>query len=244
MSLRANASRTYLNYMWWILEPLLFVGMFYLVFELFLLRGKPGFFYFLIVGYVPYMWVSKGLSQASGSVASNKGLISQTSLSMLLFPYIAFLESFYKQLVVFFVLIAFLFVVGVTNFSSAWWWLPVVVAVNLLFVVVISLPFAWACAVVPDVKMVVGMVTMFLMFTSGVFFDVREIANPEIQVFVFSYQPLAFILDSYRQILLLGVAPNVMHLGILAGTFVAMIAFLHFVFHVTQHYLAEKVLNS
>ena len=49
MQLRANAARTYLSYAWWLFEPLLYVGLFYLVFEVLLLRGTPGFFYFLIV---------------------------------------------------------------------------------------------------------------------------------------------------------------------------------------------------
>jgi lipopolysaccharide transport system permease protein len=39
MALRADASRYFLGYIWWILEPLLFVGVFYVVFNVILESG-------------------------------------------------------------------------------------------------------------------------------------------------------------------------------------------------------------
>jgi lipopolysaccharide transport system permease protein len=39
MALRADASRYFLGYIWWVLEPLLFVGVFYVVFNVILESG-------------------------------------------------------------------------------------------------------------------------------------------------------------------------------------------------------------
>ena len=36
-NLRSEASQSYLSYAWWILEPLLLVGVFFIVFDIFLI---------------------------------------------------------------------------------------------------------------------------------------------------------------------------------------------------------------
>ena len=43
LSLKADAQRYFFGYLWWILEPLLWVGVFYLVFEVLLGTGRAGF---------------------------------------------------------------------------------------------------------------------------------------------------------------------------------------------------------
>ena len=49
LSLKADAQRYFLGYLWWILEPLLWVAVFYLVFEVFLGSGRADFLMFLAV---------------------------------------------------------------------------------------------------------------------------------------------------------------------------------------------------
>ena len=47
LSLKADAQRYFFGYLWWILEPLLWVGVFYLVFEVLLGTGRADFLVFL-----------------------------------------------------------------------------------------------------------------------------------------------------------------------------------------------------
>ena len=47
LSLQADAQRYFTGYLWWILEPLLWVEVFYLVFEVFLGGGRADFLMFL-----------------------------------------------------------------------------------------------------------------------------------------------------------------------------------------------------
>ena len=54
LSLKADASRYFFGYVWWVLEPLLYVAVFYVVFELILQNRKEDFVVFLLLfnGYV------------------------------------------------------------------------------------------------------------------------------------------------------------------------------------------------
>ena len=49
LSLKAEAQRYYLGYLWWVLEPLLWVGVFYVVFYELLGSITPDFLMFLAV---------------------------------------------------------------------------------------------------------------------------------------------------------------------------------------------------
>jgi lipopolysaccharide transport system permease protein len=58
-NLKAEANKTYLNYLWWILEPALHVAVFYLVFSVFLNRGSDDFLLFLLCGKIPFCGFQK-----------------------------------------------------------------------------------------------------------------------------------------------------------------------------------------
>lgn len=244
MNLKAQAAQTYLSYLWWLLEPILHVAMFYLVFEVFLLRGTPGFIYFLIIGKVPFLWVSKSLSSGANSIVANRELMGQIRVPIALLPFTPLLEACYKQLFVMCVLVAFLVLTGVSSVSSAWWWLLPLTVVNFLFIVALTLPFAWLLAVVPDVQNLLPFITMFLMFTSGIFFDVRQIPDESIQDLILTYNPLAFLIDGYRLIFLSDTAPQLSHLLWLSSVLLAISIVTQLVFFSTQYFVTRKVLHA
>lgn len=244
MNLRANASQTYLSYFWWLLEPALYVAVFYVVFEVLMLRGQPGFLFFLILGKVPFLWVSKSLSAGANSIRANRGLMGQLRIPLGVLPYTPILEAFYKQCVVFFVFAIFLSVSLDVTPAQDWWALLFIMLVNLLFIIALTLPFAWCVALVPDISQLLPIITMGLMFTSGIFFDVNEIPDPKIREALLTFQPLAFILDAYRVVILRGQLPDLHHLSVLATICLGFIALWHVVFSRTHYLLVRRVLQS
>ena len=88
------------------------------------------------------------------------------------------------------------------------------------------------------------MVTMFLMFTSGIFFDVKDIADPALRDAILTYQPLAFLIDAYRAVLLRGELPDMSHLVTLAAVFSLLIVLWHLWFSRTHHFVVRRVLHS
>ena len=78
--LRGEARQFYLGYFWWLLEPALYIAIFYIVFQLLLESRQPDYLYFLAVGKLTFIWFSKSVVQASSSIETNKGLISQVTI--------------------------------------------------------------------------------------------------------------------------------------------------------------------
>ena len=75
------------------------------------------------------------------------------------------------------------------------------------------------------------MIMMFLMFSSGVFFDVNAIADPVLRDALFTYNPIAFLLDAYRQVLMERSMYDLEHLTRLGGIVLVALFAMHVVFH-------------
>lgn len=242
MALRADASRYFLGYIWWVLEPLLYVAVFYVVFELILDSGRSDFLVFLMCGKLVFIWFSKSVNQASNSIAANKGLIGRINVTKTLFPLAVIQEGLYRQAAVFLLLFAFLATRGYPP-TAAWFYLVPVLLVNYLMIVACAYIGACLICVVRDFSMFISLGMVFLLFTSGVFWDARELGDPEKTQLIFALNPLAFILDAYRQVLLHSTAPDWIHLGQIAGGAIVLLVVVVLTMRRFSQYLALKALS-
>ncbi len=208
-NLRAEVHRNYLSYGWWVLEPLLHMVVYYVVFGLLLQRGGENYPVFLLTGLIPWMWFMKAVSGSSGSILAGQNLMLQVGLPSAVFPLISLLQATLKQLPVFILLLGFVWLQGFTP-GTHWWALLPVIAVQAI------LTTAFACAaaaVIPfarDLSYLVPTGLTFLMFLSGIFYDYRMISIEWQSLFLLN--PVAFLLKCYREIFIDGVLPDMITL--------------------------------
>ncbi len=243
MSLRADASRFYFGYIWWILEPLLYVGVFYFVFEFLLESRRADFLAFLMCGKLTFVWFSKSVVQASRSIVASKGLISKIDLPKALFPLASVQEGFYRQLSVFALLMVFLVVNGYPM-QDGWLWMLPVMLVNYLMIVGASLAGACLVCLVFDFSLLISLAMIFLLFTSGIFWDVRALPDPVMAEWVVVLNPLAFIIDAYRQVLMLGQVPDLLHLFVLGLVSAGWCALMLLIMRRSSQFLALRAITA
>jgi len=199
LKLKSEVKLLYLSYLWWLIEPVLYIAAFYFVFEILLDRGGENFISFLLLGTVSFIWLSKTISVASNSIVQAQSIISHISINAIIFPLVSILLVFIKQLPVIVMLVALLVLQG---FYPSWHWvnlIPVFV-LHLLLIISFSLMASILVVLTRDVSLMISPALMFVMFTSGVFFDYRNIDS--IYHGIFLSNPFAFIITSYRDIIL------------------------------------------
>jgi lipopolysaccharide transport system permease protein len=242
MSLKADASRYFLGYIWWLLEPLLYVVVFYLVFEVLLDSRTENFLVFLVCGKFSFIWFSKSVNQAARSIVAGQGLIGKLDLPKSLFPMALIHEGLYKQATVFLLLFLVIIVSG-HGAGPHWLWLVPVIIVNYLMIVACGFAAAFLVCLFFDFTMLIQLGMMFLLFVSGIFWDPRSLPDPHMTDLVLALNPLAFVIDAYRQVLLFGSAPDLMHLLIVGcGSALAAAAMLLLMRRYSQ-FLALKALT-
>lgn len=214
--LRAEAARTYAGFLWWILEPILSLIVYFVVFEIVLNRGTDNFVAFLFVGLVPWRWLATTLAHGSNSILGSRALMEQVYVPKVVFVIVVFITDTAKFLAVFLVLIIFVWLNG---FGISWWYLtlPFIIVVQGVMILAFEFLFAAVTPLIPDIRMVLENVIRLWLFLSGVFYDVASLS--EKKQFIFRLNPMTDIIEAYRDVLLHGRCPKIMILaGILIGS--------------------------
>ena len=214
MSLRADAQKLVLGYLWWVLEPLFFVAVFYLVFGVILQSGRADFLPFLVVGKLPFQWFAGAVNHSANSIVAAQPIISHIPMNKSFFPLSKVQESTYKQLVVFALLLIYVIYLG-APIGWHWLWLIPIALCQYLLIAAVSLVGAVLVCIARDFAKIIQLGTLALMFSSGIFWDVRDL-NQELGSLILTWNPLAYLLDAYRQVLLYGDTFDPFGLGIWA----------------------------
>ncbi|WP_419632453.1 ABC transporter permease, partial [Thiolapillus sp.] len=131
--LKMEAARGYMGMLWWVLEPVLYMGAFYIIFAVALQRGGENFVPWLLTGLVVWKWFDTTVRMSLNVITAGKGLMSQVYLPKVFFPAVVILKNSVKFLVTLVLLLLFLLVYGM---PLGWSWLmvPVLLLVQLLLI--------------------------------------------------------------------------------------------------------------
>jgi ABC-type polysaccharide/polyol phosphate export permease len=236
--LKADTRNTFLGYFWWLLDPALMVVTF--LFVRIVLMGSSGenVVAFLATGLVVFQFFSQSLRMSARSITSKGGIITQVYLPKMMFP----LGIILTQLINF----AFgLIVVGIILLISGirpgfeLLWLPPIILCHMFFQIALGMVMAYAAAFVRDLDRIIGHVIMILRFTAPVIWEVERV--PERLNWVLDVNPLAWLLEAYRAVLMYGSTPNILLILVL-GLASLLSTVLLMVFYTFREHRIVKVL--
>jgi lipopolysaccharide transport system permease protein len=211
--IRAETAHTYVGYLWWLIDPLVAMATYYVVFGLFLQTKTHDFIPFLLIGVAVWQWFAATVSKGANTVRAAASLISQVYIPKLVFPTVAILIAFLHFVIVLLVLILFCIVYGL-DFSPPYTALVVIVAVQFLFSGSLAYLLAALVPFIPDLRNFVDYGLRMLMFLSGVFYPAAQL--PERVQTWFYLNPMANLIESYREVLIHQRWPDFGALGLVA----------------------------
>ena len=119
--LKVKYKNSVLGFAWSLLNPLLYLVVFYIAFEKILKSGIPSFPIYLLSGLLVWNLFSTGLAGATGSVVGNSGLVKKVSFPREILPLAAvgsMLVHFFLQSLVLFAVLA------IVQWQVAWSYMP------------------------------------------------------------------------------------------------------------------------
>ncbi|HEY3858699.1 MAG TPA: ABC transporter permease [Gammaproteobacteria bacterium] len=197
--LHAEAARAYVGFIWWILEPLLYMVAFYVAFGMGL-RGHGGSIVALslLCGLVPWKWFASSVQNGSGIIQANSGLIMQVYLPKYVLPGMVMITNGIKFLII---LSLLMLGVGLAHGASLTWLaVPVLVLVQLLLALALSSLVAAIVPLLPDLDLVISNGLIVMMFMSGIFKDVSLL--PPRLASILELNPMVHIIRGFRAVLL------------------------------------------
>lgn len=207
VNLRTEVSRFYLNYLWWIVDPLLSMAVYYVVFGIMLNRGTDNFAMFLMCGLVPWQWFQNTVNNASGSIYDNVHVFMEVNIHKLFFPLEVLLRDAFKNLLAVGVLLLFLLLYPAPFVDATWGFLPLLLLAQFLFNGGAALVAAALVPFLPDLRPVINTLLLLLMFVSGVFFRIEDVMLPEHRALA-GLNPVLCLLAAYRDVLMYHKVPD------------------------------------
>jgi len=204
---------SYLGFAWAILGPLIWVFFLSLIFsQMFGLRyrvveGDPtlNFGLFLYCGLLPFLAFSEALNKGLNSIKGNSGLVQKVIFPLELLPFTNAIASMIDK---FFGLGALLVVLLV--FGRALHWtvlmLPLVMVLQLIFVLGLTYFMAVLGTYAPDVGEITRPIIRGMFFFTPILWPPERL--PENLQWVQDYNPLAYLVKAYRDLILYGSAPG------------------------------------
>lgn len=218
--LQRDASNMFLGAAWWVLEPVLYMAVFYVVFGMGLRKGGIDFVCYLLCGLVPWKWLDSSVRTASGSILASAGLMRQVYFPKWVLPSYVIIANTYKFLIVLTLLLGFMtWVKG--GFSLLWLTVLAIAALQLLLVLGMSWLAAALVPLVPDLRFVVAYGMTLLFFLSGIFFDISELAEPVSSWL--KWIPSVILIDMYRGVLLDNSLPTLWQVAVIIAESTAFV---------------------
>jgi lipopolysaccharide transport system permease protein len=202
---RAEAQRTYLGVIWWVLEPLINMFIYYLVFGVFLRVGRENFIPYLLIGLVVWRFYDTTVTRAACSILSNMTLVRQTAYHKIIFPLVAICTCSFEFI------FSLLLLFAVLLFTGFWptiyiVLLPALLFVLLLFTIATALPLAVMVPFVPDLMKPVQYGLRLAFYMSAIMYEVS--ALPHGAQVILRWNPALHIIQAFRDILMYHRLPN------------------------------------
>lgn len=204
---------SFLGFFWAFLGPLLMVVLLSLVFSPIIgLRDKfidadptLNFGLYLYCGLLPFLAYSDALSKGVNSIRNNSRLVEKVVFPMEFLPFSVSITSMIDKL---FGLGALVFVLVLLEQRLNWTilLLPVLLVLQLLFVLGLCYFIAVAGTFMPDVGEALRSIVRATFFVTPIVWPVDRL--PERLHFLVDYNPLAYLVGAYRDLILRGVLPG------------------------------------
>lgn len=203
-----------LGFAWTLVNPILFMIIYTLVFSVYLRSNIHAYPLFLLSGMIPWTWAASAIGQAVTAILDGRMYVGKTLLPTELLILVPVLSN----AVNFVITIVLLFPVSVALGVNVGWallYLPILVLVELCMTLGFSFLVATINVFYRDLQQLVGYALMALFFLTPIFYA-REAVPARLQ-FLIVFSPIAALVSAYQSVFYSGAPPDWRELLFAAG---------------------------
>lgn len=204
-----------LGVLWSVLNPLVLLGMLVLIFTFIFARGTEKYFpVFVLLGLVAYNFLSLCLPVATGCVMENSQLIKKVIFPRHILP-ISVVMSQAIHVVIQFGLVAVFILVFRVPLGWTCLWVPVILFIELLFVLGAGMLCAALNVYFKDIRYIVESTLTVMFWLSPVFYSLQRVHDtfPRWLYAIYIMNPLAGCIDALRKTILYNADPDWFSMG-------------------------------
>ena len=211
--LKSEVADSYLNWLWWIIEPVCFMIIYTFVFGVVFKNNEPYFASFIFVGLTAWQFFERMVNGSVKLIINNRDLVTKVYIP----KYILLLSKSFTYLFKLFISLIITFVLMLIQHVPLTWhiilFIPILIVLYILSfgIGMILMNFG---VTLNDLANLTNIGLKMVFYLSGVFYNISKRLKGTISHVLLFVNPIAFIMNELRKVLIYGQLPNFLFLGI------------------------------
>ena len=204
--LRAEVSNAYLDWLWWLIEPLCMMLIYTFIFGYVFGSSEPNFSVFVFIGLIMWNFFSRNISYSVNAISLNLPIITRVYLPKYMLLATQILVNGFKLMVSYGITFVMILLFRIPLTVHILWAVPLLFLL-FLFTFAVGTFLMHYGVYVKDLSHVVGIVLNMMMYLSGVFYSMNRLPAP-FDGLLGTFNPMAFLMSAMRDALLYGTMPD------------------------------------
>ena len=205
--LKSEVSDSYLNWLWWVIEPLCFMIIYTFVFGVVFKSTEPYFASFVFIGLTAWEFFNRMVTGSVQLISNNRDLVTKVYIP----KYILLLSKSYTYL--FKMGISIIIAFGLMIFQQVplspciLFMIPVLIILY-LFSFGLCMILMHYGVILNDLANLTKIVLRMVFYLSGIFYNIRTRLDGSLQYVLLRANPVAFLMDELRKALIEAQLPS------------------------------------
>ncbi len=202
LDLKSEVASSYLNWLWWILDPLLFMMVYTFIATIVFDRGNTKYFpLFVFVGLTFWNFFNKTVQSSVKLMRSNQAIVEKVYLPKFILVVQKMMVNGFKMLISFGLIVIMMLIYRVPITFNILYIIPILLLLLLL-------TFGVSCIVlhfgvyVDDLSNIMNVVLRLMFYMSGIFYNVVDRLPARFANLFINVNPMSLILTSARNTML------------------------------------------
>lgn len=210
--LKAEVAGSYLNWLWWVLDPLCFMMIYIFIASVIFNSAEPYFPVYIFIALTTWDYFNKNINASVKLVSNNRGIVTKIYIP----KYILVLQKSFVNLfkmAISWGLVAILMILWKVPFATTFFYFLPVLIVLYVITFGLSLILLHFGIFVEDLGNVTTLALRLLFYLSGIFYNINTKVPAPFNKLLLRLNPVAYIINTFRNIFLYGKAPSLIMLG-------------------------------
>lgn len=236
--IRGKYKASFLGVLWSFVNPLLQVLVYAIVFPYIMRIKTDNYLIFLITGIIPWNWFTTVVSQGSGVFIYNSNLIKKVYFPRVIMPLSIVTSGLVNFLISCLIILIFVLFSGV---GITWHlvFLPLIALVQYLFSLAIVLVISAVNVYIRDVEYIVNFFLQMGFYATPILYTTTAFSG--IIVWMFRLNPMAHVINAYRDIFYLHNIPQLSNLFIVGLVSLGLVVLAYLLFNKLEKRFAEEL---
>ncbi len=211
--LKSEVADSYLNWLWWVIEPFCFMLIYTFVFGVVFENKTPYFASFVFIGLTAWEFFNRMITGSVKLIINNRDLVTKVYIP----KYILLLSKSFTYLFKMFISLAITFALMIFQHVPITWHVLQIIPVFIVIYIIsfgIGLILMHFGVTLNDLGNLTTIGLRMVFYLSGVFYNINEKLKGNLARYLLNCNPIAFLMNELRKSLIFGKLLNFKMLGI------------------------------